>query len=248
MIFDVIQQEQVVWSAVYKSDLSLKDLGIAFYHPPMPEIIHWNLFYPSNRKKLLTREEILKINELYESRGIEGNLLDLGQFPSKWAISEEEYFLQPVQFHNPELIGPLSARPAKNIEEFSSTVREIFRLSDAFERDFIAQSSRAEFAGLNVRHFLALCEGEACGTFSLFQTSDEYDFRMNLGLLPKFRGRKLSNCLSALASLQTPRKLMTHTNHIALRRNVLPRTGFRSEGEAFIIPLRKLLKEIKTEQ
>ncbi len=242
-LFDAVCLEQVCWKAVYQVAEPIPGLGMAYYNPAMPHIPHWNIFYPNDPERVLTSDEIKTLEAFYRSLGIEGHLLDFNHQSKEKAVSRDEYLFQPTkpEKFNVKVPADFEVKQTLSLDEFVPVVRDVFAMNEVALKDVHRQLLQAEQAGLKPRHFLAYCGSKVCGSFSLFQVSKDYDFRMNLGLLPEFRGKGLSYCLSALASLSTPLKIITHTTSDALKTKALPKTGFQSLGEVNIVPFKSLV-------
>lgn len=217
----------------------MDDLTTLFYYPEYPDYPHWNIIYPDFSLSI-SKETQVKAKTFFKSQNCVGHYYSMEELLDKKPVSVDEFFIckkvnQTVQM-NEEDLKKYNVQKQSDLGLFSEVVCNCFELTKAAKLQFsqkmeiIRQLTASDF-------YLFYEDKNLVGAWSTFQTSDQFNFIMNMGILPKHRNKGLSRVMAFFAKEFSDKDLITHSNNQLLRKNVLPKLGFVSEGELFVYEL-----------
>lgn len=239
-----LESEKEIWKLVYESRDFKEGSITAFREPKYPNNPHWNLAFNSSLS-LPGDTEIRKIKSFYDEKEIEGHLTVEISHGSSFYGEVAEYFLHERTSVKIELSHSLKSKETDDLEKFCEIVSLVEPLDSNIKNNFLIKMNNIK-KKIPARFFVAQHGSDFVGCWSLFDLSKSFSYLMNFGIVPEFQGKKLGNELISLAVSSSEKSLYSQATSEVMRKNILPKAGFRSLGAVGYCPLKRLLEGDET--
>ncbi|MCB9061223.1 MAG: GNAT family N-acetyltransferase [Halobacteriovoraceae bacterium] len=241
-INDIIKEEYYIWNSVYQSKI-FQDRFVAFNDSAYPDHHYWNTCFDSKFDFEVPNLKILnEINNHYNEINIKGFIVTIDKKYKNLKLGTDKYFYykNSTDKNNIKNNKMISIESYISVEDFSKCVGIIFNFDGDFTSYFsnkmkiLSHSARSKFYAIKYN-------GKLVGCFSLFSMNNTYDFLMNFGILPEYRGNDIGYETMKTISLLTDLPILTHTDSSKMMNSILPKSGFQYAGEAYFIPISNLI-------
>ncbi|HLG19732.1 MAG TPA: GNAT family N-acetyltransferase [Bdellovibrionota bacterium] len=243
----ILAEERKVFAA-FNVWRSISPRVTAFASPDTDEIPHWNMAYPHKLPERYTPDEMAEIESFFRTYSRKAHLLSTDVSWESEAVEVSEYFSSAG--------GRILSTPGIELLEFNTGSNELFGpfneiLAAGFRLD---QRSAAYFKKqlahlserLQSRFWIARERSRFCAIASTFAVRPSVDFLFNVVVLPEYEGRGIATRLLADILRQTNQTIYVYSHNPAMRDQVLPKLGFRSEGVISVVPLMTYQARLRT--
>ncbi len=231
-----IREEQNIFK-VFSSFLEYsKELSL-FYSPDTTDVPHWNLVYPKLTSYTYSQADIAFCKKFYQEKNLIGHLLQTDKAYKNLANEVSEYFA----IDSTQLISNSKSDSCKIISDrdfplFVKIVAQVFNFNAQTEQ-FFEKKMRLFLGKKDTKFFVFTLEDKICGTLSSFRSSKDTNFLFNMAILPEYENLGLGTNLIGCALKALKGRTYIYSHNLKMRNYILPKLGFQSLGEIFLVPL-----------